>query len=324
MDNYIVIKYSPDFYNAWNDFIKNSKNGTFLFHRDFMEYHKDRFQDFSLLVLRNDKLVAVLPANKLGQKIYSHQGLTYGGLILSGDISFKNALEIIYNILKFLCNNNFNTFVFKQLPNIYNKKYSDEMDYFLFILNAKVIRKDVSMVIQLSDKLKYSSLRKRKLKLALKTGLKFILEADMTSFWNEILTPNLHKTYKVKPVHSLSEINRLHNQFPNNIKQYNVYFENELVAGCTIFETEKVAHIQYVATKKEKNIGALDFLIDQLISKVYKNKQYFDFGISNENEGRNINLGLINWKQSFGASPLVHDFYEVETKKYKLLNDIFI
>lgn len=324
MDNYKVIKYTHDFYNEWNDFIKNSKNGTFLFYRDFMDYHKDRFEDFSLLVFKKEKLVAVLPANKVGQKIYSHQGLTYGGLILPNSISFKNALEIIYNILKFLCDNNINTFIFKQLPKIYNKKHSDEMDYFLFMLNAKVFRKDVSMVVQLSNKLEYSSLRKRKLKLATKIGLKFLIETDMASFWNEILIPNLHKTYKVKPVHSLSEINKLRDQFPNNIKQYNVYFENELVAGCTIFETEKVAHIQYVSTKKEKNIGALDFLIDQLLTKVYNNKTCFDFGISNENEGRNINLGLLNWKQSFGASPLVHDFYEVETKNHQLLNGIFI
>src|SRR5690606_25668428 len=131
--------------------------------------------------------------------------------------------------------------------------------------------------------------RKRKIKLATKIGLKFLVETDMTSFWNEVLTPNLYKTYKVKPVHSLSEISSLRKLFPNNIKQYSVYFENELVAGCTIFETEKVAHIQYVSTKKEKDIGALDFLIDELLTKVYKNKPYFDFGISNENEGRNIN-----------------------------------
>lgn len=323
MDNYKVIKYSPAFYNEWNDFVKNSKNGTFLFYRNFMDYHKDRFEDFSLIVFKNEKLVAALPANKVGQKIYSHQGLTYGGLILPDHIPFKNTLEIIYNVLKFLCDNNFDTLIFKQLPKIYNKRHSDEMDYFLFMLDAKVYRKDVSMVIQLSNKLEYSSLRKRKLKLATKIGLKFVEETDMTSFWNEVLTPNLYKTYKVKPVHSLSEISRLRNLFPNNIKQYNVYFENELMAGCTIFETEKVAHIQYVSTKKEKHIGALDFLIDELLIKVYNNKTYFDFGISNENEGRNINLGLLNWKQSFGASPLIHEFYEVETKNHQLLNDIF-
>jgi hypothetical protein len=60
-----------------------------------------------------------------------------------------------------------------------------------------------------------------------------------------------------------------------------------------------------------------------LITTIYNDKVYFDFGISNENEGKNINLGLLNWKQSFGASPIVHDFYEIDTANHQLLNSVF-
>src|SRR5690606_16173620 len=97
MDNYKVIKYTPSFYNEWNDFIKNSKNGTFLFHRDFMDYHNDRFEDHSLLVFKNEKLVAVLPANKKEGDLHSHQGLTYGGLILTEAVKLNQVVEIFKN-----------------------------------------------------------------------------------------------------------------------------------------------------------------------------------------------------------------------------------
>ena len=47
----------------WDKFIDNASNSTFLFKRDFIEYHNDRFKDFSLLFYKNEKLIAVLPAN---------------------------------------------------------------------------------------------------------------------------------------------------------------------------------------------------------------------------------------------------------------------
>ncbi len=322
MEDYRVIKYSFSNYVTWNDFVSKSKNATFLFHRDFMEYHQDRFEDFSLLIYKKDKLVALLPANKKGNEIYSHQGLTYGGFVLPNKISFQIVLEAVYEALKFFAERDIEKFIIKQLPKIYYSRPSDEMDYFLFILNSKLVRRDVSMVIPLNQNVTFSKLRNRLIKRAQKAELNFKLERDMTSFWNEILIPNLKTKYGVSPVHSLEEITLLKEKFPNNIKQYNVSLENELLAGCTIFETKNVAHVQYISTKKEENIGALDFLMNQLIFQVYKDKKYFDFGISNENEGRNINEGLLNWKQSFGASTIVHDFYEIEVANYTLLKSV--
>ena len=85
MKNYTVRRYSSEYFELWNAFISIAKNATFLFHRDFMEYHSDRFQDFSLLVFEGEKLMSVLPANRVGDTVFSHQGLTYGGLVLDDD-----------------------------------------------------------------------------------------------------------------------------------------------------------------------------------------------------------------------------------------------
>ena len=59
-----IVKYTVEQKNNWNDFVKNSKNTHFFFQRDYMEYHSDRFEDFSLMILdETDKLIAILPAN---------------------------------------------------------------------------------------------------------------------------------------------------------------------------------------------------------------------------------------------------------------------
>jgi hypothetical protein len=57
-----VEQYTADREEEWNDFVRDSKNGTFLFDRRYVEYHGDRFADFSLLV-RDDRgrLIALLP-----------------------------------------------------------------------------------------------------------------------------------------------------------------------------------------------------------------------------------------------------------------------
>lgn len=324
MEDYKVVKYTPSNYGEWNGFLDESKNATFLFHRDFMEYHADRFKDFSLLIYRKNKLVTLLPANRDGSTLHSHQGLSYGGFLLPNKVAFKTILEALKCTLVFLEHNGIKKLVIKQIPKIYCSKPSDALDYLMFILKAKLFRRDLSMTIKLDEKIQYSTSRKSDIKRAEKLNLKFVISENLSSFWNTILIPNLKKTYNAKPVHSLEEITKLKQNFPNNIKQFNVFDDDDLLAGCTIFETEKVAHLQYVSTKKNIKKSALDFLVHQLLTKVYKDKAYFDFGISNENQGKNINLGLLNWKQSFGASSIVHDFYEIDVTNHVLLNPVVL
>ncbi|MFT7252078.1 MAG: hypothetical protein ACI9FW_001834, partial [Flavobacterium sp.] len=40
MKEITIKQYTPDYYPLWNEFVAKAKNATFLFHRDFMEYHQ--------------------------------------------------------------------------------------------------------------------------------------------------------------------------------------------------------------------------------------------------------------------------------------------
>lgn len=291
-----------------------------------MEYHKNRFQDYSLLVYKEEELIALLPANYEDKVIHSHQGLTFGGLLLSNNSTFENALNAYKALLVFLEEHQFKTLQLKLIPKIYHLQASDEMDYLLFKLNAKNSRKDITSVITCSNSFPIeSSNRKRGIKKAIKNKLVVKEINDFKDFWEGVLISNLQETHNAKPVHTIDEITYLKSKFPENIKQFNVYKEDVIIAGVTIFETETVAHIQYISSNSiGRNLGALDFLINYLINEKYTHKEYFDFGISNENQGRNINKGLLNWKESFGGRSVIHDFYEIETSNHLLLNDLFI
>ena len=290
-----------------------------------MEYHQDRFDDYSLLIFKENKLVAVLPANIEGEILYSHQGLTYGGLVFTKDLKFKSVLIIFKEILLYLNNNNISILNLKCLPSIYNKLPSEEIDYIMFLLEAELTRRDILSVIDNRERIKLSKDRREGVKRGIKNNL-VIKEVDgFEVFWNSILAVNLKEKFNVKPVHSLTEINKLKKKFPKQIRQFNVYKDDKIVAGSTIFETEQVAHSQYISGNKEKNeLGSLDFLHEYLINDVFKNKRFFDFGISNENKGKNINEGLLYWKESFGARTITQNFYTLKTSNYNLLNDVFL
>ncbi len=324
MNTFSVEKYQPKFESIWNDFVTTSKNATFLFHRDFMEYHQDRFEDFSLLVFKNEKLIALLPANSVGNDIHSHQGLTYGGLLLNKAIKFGDVLNSFQAVLQFLNDRSIQHIHLKLLPKIYHSVPSDELDYLMFLLNADIQKKEILSVIDLNRKLKIASNRLEGVKRGIKNELKIKEETSFDQFWNTILSVNLKEKHGVNPVHSLEEIEKLRIIFPKQIRQFNVYDKDKLVAGTTIFETKQVAHCQYISANKEKNtLGSLDFLHHHLITNVFKDKSYYDFGSSNEDSGRKINEGLQYWKEGFGARTIIHDFYTVKTENANLLNSVF-
>lgn len=288
-----------------------------------MEYHYDRFEDFSLMVFKDGKLMALLPANKVGLEIHSHQGLSYGGLILHKSSKFRDVLQYFSAILILLNTQEISTLHIKLMPRIYQSLPSDELSYLLFILKAELKKKDVLSVIEMDKSVTISPNRMEGVKRGKKHQLIIKEETNFEVFWNEILSLNLEQKHGVSPVHSLIEIEKLKQLFPEHIRQFNVYHNDKLVAGTTIFESQNVAHCQYISGDKNKNaLGSLDFLHHHLITKVFKDKRYFDFGSSNEDNGMKINEGLQYWKEGFGARTIIHEFYSIKTENANLLMDV--
>lgn len=311
----IITKYSDEDKSLWNEFVKNCKNTHFFFQRDYMEYHKDKFLDFSLIIKNETgKLVALFPANLDKNVLYSHQGLTFGGLLVNDRIKTITILEI-FNLLKeYLKNHNIDKLIYKSIPYIYHSKPAEEDRYALFMNNAQLIRRDVTSTINLNEPVRYSKGRKWSINKAKKEDLDVSESMDYKSFW-KLLIEVLESNHKAKPVHTLSQIKKLANLFPKNIKLYLAHKNKNLLAGAVIYENYNIVHTQYLATSTEgKDAGALDFLIGKLISEVYQDRKYFDFGISNENEGKILNAGLIAQKEGFGASSVSQDQYEIEIR----------
>ena len=320
-----IRRYDPTQKLVWDNFLENCKNGTFLFKRDFMDYHKSRFDDFSIMIYSDNQLIALVPGNIDLNNVYSHQGLTYGGIVIQFDSKFNEYLEIFSEVLRFLKKKSINSLYVKQIPTIYNFNFNDELDYLSFVTDSQNYRKDIISIINLQSDFKIAKDRINGYKRGIKNLLEVREAHDFDEFWNELLIPNLAKKHSVAPVHSLNEIALLKSRFKSNIRQFNVYKENEIVAGTTIFQTKNVVHVQYTASNSKKNIlGSLDFLFYKLITDIYSNHKYFDFGTSNERDGKKINQGLLYWKEGFGARSLIQNFYKFDVSSIEKIKSLFL
>lgn len=309
-----VTRYEVKDQAEWDHFVAASKNGTFLVQRAYMEYHSARFVDHSLLV-RDEKgaLVALLPANQTGDTLQSHGGLTYGGVICDASMTTPVMLAVFDVVLAYLQTCGLRRLVYKTIPYIYHRHPADEDRYALFRHGAKLYRRDVLSVVSCEARLPFQKRRQRKIAHAVKLNLVVEPSVDFAAFW-AILEDNLASAHGVKPVHALAEIELLHRRFPENIRLHVCKDQGEVVAGVVVFDTPKVAHVQYISTSaRGRESGALDLLFSEIIEHDYAARTYFDFGISNEQDGRQLNVGLIEQKEGFGARAVVHDFYELES-----------
>ncbi len=309
-----VVPYNKEFYEQWNAFAMSAENGTFLFHRNFMEYHSDRFQDASVILFNEkNQIQAVFPANKRDNTIYTHQGLTYGGLVLKDRKHIQEIIRYFYEIVNYYKNQGIQKVVYKPVPNYIALQPCDAEHFLMNIIKAETTRVDTSFVTHLNEPIQLQERRKRSLKKAEKQPIQILIDNNFETFWKEILDPNLWERYQAKPVHSLEEIKLLHQRFPENILQANAYLDNKIVAGITLFIFPKTAHCQYISSNDAgRENGAIDILFYQMIQHFFKDKIYFSMGTSNNN-GNDLNIGVAAYKESFDAKIHAHFHYLFST-----------
>ena len=310
-----AIPYTNDKADIWNEFVSHSKNGTFLLHRSYMDYHANRFTDCSLFFYKKGKLIALLPANHVKEErtVQSHGGLTYGGLILSEGITAADTLQVMSCAIEWMRTVlGAQRWTYKPIPHIYHRCAAEEDLYALFRHNAVLTTRTASSTITCEHPIAMQELRRRGIKKAKANGIIYEESDDLAPFW-QILEEVLAEKHHKNPVHTLAEIEQLKEKFPNEIRLFVARKEDEILAGTLIYETTQVAHAQYIASSPHgRATGALDGLFEHLISQVFNTKQYFDFGISTEQGGRYLNEGLIFQKEGFGARTVVYDSYELK------------
>lgn len=299
--------------SLWDEFVHNSRNGTFLFLRDYMEYHQDRFEDHSLIFREHQgPWVALLPASRRGDILESHGGLTYGGVVSGSSMTAPRMLEVFDALLDHLQKESFTVLRYRAVPHIYHRVPAEEDLYALARNGARLVHRAALSVLDARHPVIAQARRRRGVRKAQAAGLVCRETEDLEAYWS-LLTAVLRETYDASPVHSLKEIVLLKRRFPQNIRLFGCFQDASLVGGVLVYESPTVARAQYIAASETgKRLAALDLLFEFLLREVFPGKPYFDFGTSESADGRGLNQGVIEFKESLGARTVVQDTYELQ------------
>jgi len=308
-----VVRYEHTQQSCWNNYITQSKNSTFLFDRRYMEYHSDRFEDYSLIFFdERDRLIGLMPASRHGDTVISHGGLTYGGVISNEEMKTTTMLRLFDAMIGHLKDAGFMKLIYKPIPHIFHRIPAEEDLYALFVNNARLYRRDASSAIYLPERMKLAKGKREGVRKALRNSLSVCESRDFQTFF-AIGQMVMRDRHNLAPVHSSEEMTILGDRFPNNIRLHASFNGERMLAGALTYVYSQSVHVQYMYNSNEGlEQGALDIVLDHLINTVYAGLRFFSFGVSTENEGRVLNEGLIHQKEMFGARSVVHDFYEIE------------
>jgi hypothetical protein len=300
--------------DSWNHFVSSCRNATFLHNRNYMDYHRDRFTDASL-VLRDEKgrIVALLPANVDGERAVSHGGLTYGGLLIDNHADVMTVCREFDAVIEFYRSMGLKELVYKPVPTIYAQVPSEEEQYALFLHGAVTDVVNISSTVSLVAPLGYNENTRRNIRKAMKAGVTVDYSTDLAAF-HKILADLLMSRYNTQPVHTLAELEKLAAAFPENIRLLLAYKDGVAIAGSLLYITPTVVHAQYIAASEQgKACDALSLLFDRAISEsAAMGKCYFDFGTCNEQRGLYLNEGLVRQKNGFGGRGIAYPSFLIK------------
>jgi hypothetical protein len=297
---------------AWDAFVESSKNGTFQHCRDYVEYHGDRFADYSLVVMAEGEILALLPAHRDADEVSSHMGLTFGGLIISRRMSMRLMRDIFDAVIVALRNADVATLIYKTIPYIYHRQPAEEDRDLLYRHGATLIQRNMFTAVDMLDRPPFQQRRLRGIRLAERAGLVAEESERWEEYW-EVLTERLATSYDARPVHTIGEITLLRRRFPRHIRLFTAVEGTRIVAGTIVYEADCVARLQYIAaSERGRETCALDLLFAHLLDKTYPRKRFVDFGSSNDPSDREINFGLIDFKEGFGGRAVAHDWYRLD------------
>jgi len=307
--------------SEWDKFVDESDNGTMFHKRLFISYHpKDRFKDASVVIKKENKILSLFPAVILerdGKRILSsHGGASYGSFVYGSYLNFREAFDLVEGIMEFAKDNKCDRIQLTPPPMIYQKKYSNYIDFALVKNGFNYVKRDISSCVQLDtppDQLlsTYRAEARTALKKSIKQGIE-IVECDKFAEYYEILKKNLKMRHNVNPTHTLDELLKLKNMFPSKIRLWGAFLNDKLIAGvCNFSANPEVVLAFYISHDEEfQEYRAVNLLFYEIMKRYQaENYRFLDFGIFTVN--MDPNWGLARFKENFGARGIFRDtFYK--------------
>jgi len=305
-----AVPFEPRWRQDWDAVVERSRNGHFLFRRDYLEYHADRFPGASYLFRENGRWIGAIPGHDLPDGGWAtHHGLTFGGLVVARDARSSQIRDMLNGLHEHLAGRGVRYVRYRPMPWFHQTDPAQEDAYFLFRLGARIVYRTLCTVVRPADA-HLNELRRRGARKAEKAGLRVERSHDWDGFWH-VLSGRLLARYGARPVHTLEEIKLLAGRFPENIQLWAAFEDDRMRGGIVGYRTDNVFHMQYSgADDRGRELGATDLVLREVLASPARSSRWFSFGTSCERDGNFLNDTLVGYKESFGGHGAVHEEYE--------------
>ncbi len=315
-----IIKYSEEWKLKWDEFVINSNNGTMFHLQKFFDYHTPgKFKFDHLIFLRNNKIAALLPG-KLTNGIYeSPIGASYGSIV-TGDIKFAEAMEIVTALLEYGRKNNIKEFELTPAPMIYEKYQNQNLEFAMRWLGFSYKLHYISSAIKLGRDddylLRFTPTTRRNVR---KTFRIKELRVEINERYDEfypILVENKAK-HDAKPTHSYEDLLRLKELMPDNLKLFMIYLGSKPIGGSLMFFANKSVALcfynmmlyEYAEYKPMHRI-----MYDVVNYATENGYSYVDIGVSQDTKAENPmtpSMSLIEFKEQFDAKTIMRNTFHI-------------
>lgn len=311
-----IIKYTEEWKEKWDKFVLESNNGTMFHLQRFLDYHTPgKFKFDHLIFLDKGNIVAVLPGSIIDGTFESPVGASYGSIVTK-DITFAKAMEIVSTLLDYGRKNGIKEFVLTAAPMIYERYPNQSLDFAMLWQGFKYKIHYISSAIKLDkdrDILeRFSPTIRRNIR---KTFRDFKLRVEVNERYDEfypILLKNKAR-HNVKPTHSYEDLLRLKELLPDRLKLFMVYYNDIPIGGSLMFYPN-----QYVALCFY-NMLLYEYAeykpIQRVMYEVVKDStergfRYVDIGVSQDTKAENPmtpSMSLIEFKEKFDAKTIMRN-----------------
>jgi hypothetical protein len=295
-----IDRYDPQRLAVWDDFVRSSRNGHFMLQRGYMDYHAQRFRDESLLFLRGDRLVAVLPAHRCDRTLASHAGLPFAGLVV-GPRTLHRDVRAVFELLGgYMRANSLTQFACTPTPVCYHSTPFEDDIYVLNTLGARCTMKLSAGFPGMAPPCQSAQTAHELRRIARKYPCLFREIDDVAAFWTH-LERFLCECHGVRPVHTAEEMALLKSRFPTHIRMILAQAGSEVVAGLLIYLTDRVQRAQYVFRRGDERARISVRLILHVATHPDYQRAWHDLGTSVSPLTGQLDSGVLLNKEITGA-----------------------
>jgi hypothetical protein len=311
-----IIPYTESWKDAWDDFVRESNNGTMFHLQRFFDYHPPgKFAFHHLMFMEKGRIAAVLPGSIRNGLFESPVGASYGSIV-TRDVRFQEALDLVSALLDYGAKNGIHEFILTPAPLIYEREPNQNLEFAMLWLGFKYRLHYISSAVKTDPGrdilMRFQPTIRRNVRKTLSNPDIRVEVNDRYDEFYPILLDNKNR-YHIKPTHTHEDLIRLKSLLPENLMLFMVYFKDKPIGGSLMFYANPTAAVCFynMLLYDYAHLKPIQRVMYEVVKYCTENGyRYVDIGVSQETSAANPmtpRTSLIDFKEKFDAKTIMRN-----------------